>query len=107
MNHKEHKIKEELVDTAKKTLNKSINYIVGCRKIDSLLRMIIGEYYSDDELSIFDLIDSETDHLPVGKFRKQWNKEALAMKDKEAERIYKLYEKDILNGLEAIVKNYK
>src|ERR1700677_4790493 len=42
---------------------------------------------NDTNFLILNVIDTETDHLPIGKPRQFWDKEALKIKDKELRSI--------------------
>ncbi len=74
---------------ARQLIAGSIGTIEACRELSSL-RYSLG----DDLESIFltfAAIDSETDHLPVGRCRSEWNPDALALKDLEITRAEELY----------------
>ena len=45
-----------------------------------------------DIFSTFTLIDSETDHLPIGEVRERWALESLARKDADIARSERMYE---------------
>jgi hypothetical protein len=45
---------------------------------------------------MFDVVDSETDHLPVDTERKNWEAEVLKRKDAEIAETKALYEDDVI-----------
>jgi hypothetical protein len=74
----------ELVRVAKGILNGTIPILEGARAISSLGGEV-GLPEDDEDLMTFVLIDSDTDHLPVGDTRQHWAADALAEKDQEIE----------------------
>ena len=62
---------------------------------------------SDNKFLIFDVIDTQTDHLPIGKPRQFWDKEALKIKDKELRSIETHYRDQALEAARNIVARYE
>ncbi len=96
--------KREIINIAKQILNEDINYIIGCRKISELLYGLFKDSYIYENFSVFSTINSATDHLPTGKYRQHWNKEALKKKDKEVQQIYRLYKKDLTKETKNLIE---
>lgn len=62
-------------------LGEEIGIIAGSRRLKSLGHELLDDH--DKDFRTFVGIDSQTDHLPVDRERRNWSKEALAGKDKE------------------------
>lgn len=69
-------LRKKVCDLAKKMLDGSIDYLEGAIKISSL-RFDLDLPKDDEDILVFSLISSETDHLPIGSAKLQWSKEAL------------------------------
>ncbi len=75
------RLNEKIIEVCKKILNEEIGIIAGSRQLVSLFSQMND---SDNfDFMLFRVIESETDHLPVGSERKNWNDEALKRKDIE------------------------
>ena len=70
-----------MVKIASAIIAGDIGIIEGARELALLGHEIADDF--DSDFMPFVAIDSETDHLPVGKVRKFWSPEALRDKDKE------------------------
>src|SRR4029078_6496091 len=80
----------KLVALCEAVLAEEIGIIAPSRRIHRLVFQLPGT--RDDEFNLFVAIDSDTDHLPVDRERRNWSTEALERKDKEiaeAESFYK------------------
>ena len=55
-------------------------------------------------LLIFTGIDSETDTLPTGRERKEWNREALEQKDREIADAEQYYRDDAINAATELIR---
>ena len=83
-------IRGKIVAVGEDVLNEVIGVIAGSRKLTGLGHELCGDH--DEDFITFAAIDSETDHLPVDRERRNWSVEALERKDKEiaeAEAFYK------------------
>ena len=83
-------LKMEILSTARQLVAERLGVIPASRKLAGLRHYVepdIGEM-----LLTFAGIDSETDTLPIGAERKEWNRKALERKDREiwhAEQFYR------------------
>ena len=74
-------IRGKIVAVCESVLREEIGVIAGSRRLKSLGFEVFNDH--DADFMIFAVIDSETDHLPVGWERKNWSPEALKNKDQE------------------------
>jgi DNA-directed RNA polymerase subunit RPC12/RpoP len=84
-------VNAEILSIAKQLIAERLGIIAASRKLAGL-RHYVAEPQIAEVLLAFAGIDSETDTLPVGDERKQWDPEALQRKDREiedAERFYR------------------
>ena len=72
-------------------LNGVVGIIDGCRKVVEIQYRL--NMYDNKNFAVFESIDSDTDHFPIGDVRQYWNKESLAKADIEM----KAYEEDVKN----------
>jgi len=86
----------KIVAICEAILAEEIGIIAGSRKLAALKHQLSEEL--DEDFCFFVAVDSETDHLPVDKERRNWSIEALARKDKE---IYE-YESDARKEVSAV-----
>ena len=56
---------------------------------------------------IFAVVDSDSDHLPIGSVREHWAKDALNKKDEEIEELERFYREDVLKAVRLIWNQYK
>lgn len=78
MNHEEYVEfqKQKVAAIAKGMLDGTINYLEGAVKLSSL-RHAVEVPEDDPDFIAFVAVASEIDHLPIGKPRQFWSKEAL------------------------------
>ncbi len=57
---------------------------------------------ADTDFTIFQALDSDSDHLPVGPVRHSWSREALESKDREIEVIEARYRSQIFESANRI-----
>lgn len=81
---------QELVRTAREIIDGSVGVIKGCRKLVSLQHQIDVGALDADFLPIVGIV-SETDELPIGDVRQNWNPDALAELDDEIQETQALY----------------
>ena len=86
MTHEEYiqKQRQKVCGLAAKMLEGSIAYLEGAVEI-SALRFDLDIAKDDEDILVFSLISSETDHLPIGGAKFQWSKEALLRLEPEYE----------------------
>ena len=83
-------LRGKVVAVCEAILDEEISVIAGSRRLKGLGYELCGGH--DEDFIAFVVINSETDHLPVDRERRNWSAEALERKDKEvaeAEAFYK------------------
>ena len=76
-----------MVTVATAILDGSIGIIEGARQLSALAYDVVDDWRVDPDFVVFGGLDSHTDHLPIGKAREYWDSVALAVKDREVQRI--------------------
>lgn len=74
-------IENQILNIAKELVAGQVTVIAASRELSRLRHDVEPDVA--DLLFTFEGIDSETDTLPIGEVRKQWNPEALERKDRE------------------------
>ena len=69
--------RRQVVGIARAMLAHEINFLLGARRLASLWHQT-GVQDNDSDFATFTSIDSETDDLPLGDMRQQWDAQALA-----------------------------
>jgi hypothetical protein len=92
----------EVLHIAKQLIAGRLGVIAASREL-SRLRHDAGPQVADVLLA-FAGIDSETDALPVGAVRKEWNREALAQKDKEIAEAEQFYRGSAVNAAAELIR---
>jgi len=83
LNESEIEARHKLVALAKAMIKNEISFFEGASKVLSLKDNIGGVSDSDQDINVFVVIASETDHLPLEKQRHLWSQEALAKLEPE------------------------
>jgi hypothetical protein len=96
---------KQVVETAKGMLDGKIGIIEGSRILGSLY-FKVGVDRSDPDFIDFVGIDSETDHLPIGRVREHWAADALARKDKEIKDAEDSYRERALASCRELIKRF-
>ncbi len=81
------KEKNELINTLNMIISEKINMLEGVRNIVHLRHN--ADLKDKEIFDYFIAIDSETDHIPLGKAREHWNKDALKNIDAELDEYIK------------------
>jgi hypothetical protein len=98
--------RQKIIDICNKVLSDQLSIIEASRKIVWLTH---NEKLDerDEDLVVFQGIDSETDHLPIGDVRIFWNKTSLEAKDEEIKK-YEEWAKSFGREVcENLIKKYK
>jgi len=61
---------------------------------------------NDSDFVFFIAVNSETDHLPVGKWREGWAADSLAKKDKEVEEVEEFYRRDAQIAAKSLLSKF-
>ena len=89
------------IELARELIAGELGIIEGCRELSSL-RHAFGDPFAEDFLP-FVAIDSETDDLPIGPVRREWNAEALARKDIEIARCEAIYKSQAIEACKRLI----
>ena len=87
----------EATAAAHAVLRREVGVIEGVRRLSSLAHAVVDDWTADPDFRVFCILDSETDHLPVGTHRALWAPAALAERDAEVARI----EREVWSDVEA------
>lgn len=108
MDHEEYRKLEEyyirgkIVAICEAVLAEKIGIIAASRTLSALgLELFDGH---DEDFSMFDVVDTETDHLPVDKERRNWSAEALERKDAEIAEAEASYQDDVFAACKKLIE---
>jgi hypothetical protein len=74
-------LSRKVVAAAQSILSGELGVVAGARQLCGLAHQVGAD--RDPDFIVFIGIDSESDHLPIGEVRQQWNPDALLAKDAE------------------------
>jgi hypothetical protein len=96
-------VRERIEQIARMVLEDQIGILEAIR---ALLPLLHGdpEMVPPDDYNLFRGIDSETDDLPLGKVRGEWNSDALLEKDREIARCELLWREQVRSACERILR---
>jgi hypothetical protein len=83
----ERESRRRVVAAAEALLRGDVGVIEAVQRLSSLASSVVDDWFSDPEFTVFGVLDTETDHLPVGGVRKFWDSAALTEKDATIQRI--------------------
>lgn len=95
----------EIVSLAKTILDSKMRMIDGCHEMFKLLMGFPLQYEKD--FLIFTAVASETDHLPIGDERKNWDKKILRQKEIELADFENFYKKEIISACKKILRRFE
>lgn len=91
-----------ILEIAKKLVSGRLSVIAASREL-SRLRHDAPPQLAEPLLT-FAGIDSETDTLPIGGVRKEWNEDALKEKDRQITEAEKFYRKSAMNAAAKLIR---
>src|SRR5262249_28719317 len=97
-------IRVRILRIARQLVAGEIGIIAASRELGYLHHEVELEPHLAKVLVTFTGIDSETDALPVGNVRKEWNPDALKRKDKEIARAEDLYRESAVNAATELIR---
>lgn len=98
--------RQQLIDICSNVLANKISLLEASRLIVALgFTNDLDE--NDDDINSFVAIESETDHLPIGRVRQYWNETSLKEKDLEIEENEKWARSFGIESCENIIQKYK
>lgn len=80
-------IQRRAIAVAEAILRGDVGIIEGARQLSALAHDLVEDWRVDPDFLVMGALDSETDHLPVGKARELWDPGALKEKDALVQRI--------------------
>jgi hypothetical protein len=83
----ERESRRRVVAAAEAVLRGDVGIIEGAQRLSSLASAVVDDWFADPEFTVFGVLDTETDHLPVGRVREFWDPAALKEKDATVQRI--------------------
>ena len=103
-------VRGKIVAVCHAIVNEEIGVIAGSRILDSLEFELMqygpGFFDRDADFMPFVAINSETDHLPVDRERKNWSEEALQRKDQEIAEAETLYKEQAFEGCRRLLDRF-
>jgi hypothetical protein len=97
-------IRGKVVAICEAILQEEVGIIAGARRLKSLGFELCGDH--DEDFIAFVTIDSETDHLPVDRERRNWSAEALERKDKEIAEAEALYKDEAFTACRKLIERF-
>jgi hypothetical protein len=83
----EREARRRVVAAAEALLRGEVGVIESAQRLSSLASSVVDDWFNDPEFAVFGVLDTETDHLPVGRAREFWDPIALREKDPTIQRI--------------------
>ena len=102
----EERARREVVTTAQALIQGEVGVIEGSRRLSGLAHLVVDDWVADPDFRVFCALDSETDHLPVGKARDLWDPAVLAEKDADIQRFEALARLDIESACRRIIRRF-
>jgi len=96
---------EYIVKVAQAILNGTMDVIEGSRMLHGLGHDVCADDL-DPDFSIFVVVDSDTDHLPIGEVRQLWAENILVEKDEEIRKIKAFYKDDVLQTCSSLILRF-
>jgi Protein of unknown function (DUF2489) len=97
-------LRGKIVAICEATLAEEMGTIAASRRLSALgLELFDGH---DEDFSMLDAVDSETDHLPVDIERKNWSAEALKRKDVEIAETEAFYKNDVIAACRKLIERF-
>lgn len=94
-----------IVSTAHAILTNEIGIIEGARKLCDCRFRVKAE--DDKDFLFFVGLESETDHLPIGKVQKYWKPTALKNKQEEIASVEKFYAEKAFTACNNLIVKYR
>lgn len=95
---------KKIVEIANEVLENKISVVVAARKLEKYQFGFGLE--SNKSILFFVALASETENLPIGEERKNWDADALLEKDIEIKNIEDSYREDALSAARHLIKDF-
>jgi hypothetical protein len=99
--------RDEAVRKARAVLSGELGILEGCIPLASLAHDVVADWRIDPDFLVFGVVASETDDLPLGKARNQWDAAALARADLEIERHTREVQEKVLAACRNVVERFE
>jgi hypothetical protein len=96
--------RKQIVEVAQDLLSGRISLIEGARGLSRTRPCSTSE--NDPDLLLFVQIDMQTQDIPIGPIRKEWDADALKKKDLEIQKHEALFRESATAAAQRIVKRY-
>jgi len=108
MNHDQYRASliSRILEIARAVVAGTGEIIGSARELAHLLRDIGLENEDKNLVQLFVAIDSETDHLPVGPERTNWNPDSLKARDSEIAEYQVAFREDVLAACKKLIERY-
>ena len=104
MKNEDYYIRGKIVAICEATLAEEIGIIAASRRLSALgFELFDGRH---EDFIMFDAVDTETDHLPVDKERKNWSEEALQRKDAEIAEAEDFHKDEVIAACRKLMKRF-
>jgi len=97
----------ELASVAQQLIDGKIGVSYASRLILGHASRAYGDPWKNEIFRIFVVIESDTDHLPLGSVRSKWDSEALKKKDEEIAGIDDFYRAEAIKAAKTILEFLK
>ena len=98
---------QKAVAVAEAILRGELGVLEGARQLASLGHDLVDDWRVDPDFLVVGVLDSQTDHLPVGKVRNLWDPASLAAKDTLIQRIESESRHDVEQACRNIVSRFR
>jgi hypothetical protein len=99
------KQRKRIAEVAQTILKGEVGIVAASRELTSLRHE--AQVESDDDLTVFRVVDSETDYLPVGSQRENYRQEKLLELDQELSAHEDFYKNDVIEACRNLIRKYK
>lgn len=104
MRNEQYYIWGKIVAICEAVLAEEIGIIAASRRLSALGMELFDGH--DEDFIMFDAVDTETDHLPVDKERRNWSAEALKRKDAEIAEAEAFYKDEVFAACTKLIERF-
>ena len=99
--------RRQVVAAAEALLRGDVGVIEGAQRLSSLASSVVDDWFNDEDFRVFGVLDTETDHLPVGRVREFWDPVALREKDATIQRIEDAQRSEVEAACRRLVNRFR
>lgn len=100
----QNRLREKTIVVCEELIRGEIGVIAASRELVSLFAHMNMD---NPDFVFFKAVESETDHLPIGEERKNWNAEALKQKDIEISENELFYKNEMIETCQKVISKLK